>query len=532
MAFISVPRGRDLSISRQLLNLAGCLLIIPAFYLTTIQTLYPMTIDILLGIILTESNRFANEGRRTVQRGGGIFSTQSNTMNLDCLSTVVGYREDTTLFTRALESYKAARGQAFMLVYPSRSRIIRIKEPLGNIAQQLYTKHLEMQHEQEREIDEDESNNIVIRQCMNLARVILDQQGCLIDDPDGVRHLCLVQQHMHKKGIMFTTFIFSLVIAEMLGIESMWSSDSDTMVLEDTLERTISAIAGDPTVGGASSGLTVHSGDDTVVTRLAATVYWVELYLTRSTPACTATSDCQSGPCTAFRLSALSAILMPLYMQKVFGKRMIVNEDRHLTTNLLVRGWAVVFASDVLTATETPTTVTRWLRQQVRWARATHIESLLIPFVAVAVLSYFLTSHKLLYFSYPDLFLRIGITTVYNILRNPDRLTLALSWYVVPGMFFYNIPLPAIHIWSLVTMTADTWGTAMRASTEIPKKDSSRKKWFETGFFVVWMGIVGGTVSRWLANEFDLCQGQTLVLMLCGVSLASVSTWKATIASQ
>ncbi|KAF5702667.1 glycosyltransferase family 2 [Fusarium globosum] len=353
---------------------------------------------------------------------------------------------------------------------------------------------------------------------------------------------------------MFTTFIFSLVIAEMLGIEFMWSSDSDTIVLEDTLERTISTIAGDSTIGGASSGLTVHNGDDTVVTRLAATVYWAELYLTRSTPACTATSDCQSGPCTAFRLSALSSILMPWYMQKVFGKRMIVNEDRHLTTNLLVRGWGVVFASDVLTATETPTTVTRWLRQQVRWARATHIESLLIPrvygmshpmaffaaarrefgplVVAVAVLSYFLTSHKLLYFSYPDLFLRIGITTIYNILRNPDRLRLALCWYVVPGMFFYNIPLPAIHIWSLVTMTADTWGTAMRASTEISKKDSSRKKWFETGFFVVWMGIVGGTVARWLANEFGLYQGQTLVSMLCGIWLASFCSWKATIESQ
>ncbi|EWZ79145.1 hypothetical protein FOWG_16662 [Fusarium oxysporum f. sp. lycopersici MN25] len=57
---------------------------------------------------------------------------------------------------------------------------------------------------------------------------------------------------------------------------------------------------------------------------------------------------------------------MPWYMQKVFGKRMIVNEDRHLTTNLLVRGWGVVFASDVLTVAETPTSVTRWLRQQIR----------------------------------------------------------------------------------------------------------------------------------------------------------------------
>ncbi|KAF9767838.1 hypothetical protein IL306_014933 [Fusarium sp. DS 682] len=255
---------------------------------------------------------------------------------------------------------------------------------------------------------------------------------------------------MHKKGIMFTTFIFSLVVADILGIGFMSSSDSDTMVLEDTLEGTISTIAGDPTVGGASSGLTVHNGgQDTVITRLAEAVYWAELYLTRSTPGCTATSDCQSGPCTAFRLSALSSILIPWYMQRVFGKRMIVNEDRHLTTNLLVRGWGVVFASDVLTATETPNTMTRWLRQQVRWARATHIESLLIPRVyamshpmaffaaarreigplvaTITVLLYLFMSQKLLYLSYSDLFLRLGITAAYNLLRNPHRLRLASS---------------------------------------------------------------------------------------------------------
>ncbi|KAI3587240.1 hypothetical protein IWW34DRAFT_825404 [Fusarium oxysporum f. sp. albedinis] len=184
----------------------------------------------------------------------------------------------------------------------------------------------------------------------------------------------------------------------------MWSSDSDTMVLERTLKRTISIIAGDPTVGGASSGLTVYNGDDMVVTRLAATVYWAELYLTRSTPACTATSDCQSGPCTAFRLSALSAILMPWYMQKVFGKRM--TRATHIESLLIPRVYAMS-------------------HPMAFFAAARRVFGPLV--VAVAVLSYFLTSHKLLYFSYPDLFLRIGIPTVYNILRNPDRLRLALS---------------------------------------------------------------------------------------------------------
>ncbi|KAF4343934.1 alfa-L-rhamnosidase [Fusarium beomiforme] len=520
--------------------------------------------DLLITIILTEFNRFVNEGRRISFYSAKPVSPQRDSSGtiranvemhkpqtaskLDCLVAVVGYREDPKLFSRALESYKTARGHAFTVVgidgddeedqdmvdvfdkvYPSESHKIYIEEPLGEVAQRVYAKYAEM------DIDQSKLNDVVIRHCMKLARAILDQQNFSIGGADGIRHLCLIQRHMHKKGIMFTTFVFSLVVADILGIEFMWSSDSDTMVLEATLEGTISTIAGDPTVGGASSGLTVHNGDDTVVTRLAETVYWAELYLTRSTPGCTATSDCQSGPCTAFRLSALSSILIPWYMQRVFGKRMIVNEDRHLTTNLLVRGWGVVFASDVLTYTETPNTMTRWLSQQVRWARATHIESLLIPRVyamthpmafyaaarrevgplvaTITVLLYLFTSRKLLYLSYSDLFLRLGLAAAYNLARNPHRLRVASLFWVVPGMFFYNVPLPAIHLWSLLTMTADTWGTAMRATSELSKKESSRKRWFETGFFVIWMGIVGGTVARWAATEFHLSEGLKLAFM-------------------
>jgi hyaluronan synthase len=227
--------------------------------------------------------------------------------------------------------------------------------------------------------------------CIELAKGILVQHNLRIEAPDGVRHLCLKQRHMHKKGIMFTTYVFSLVIADILGVEFLWSSDSDTIVFPDSLERTINTIAADPDAGGASSGLVVHNSQETMVTKLASAVYWGELYLTRSTPACAGTSDCQSGPSTAFRLAALPDILVTWYLQKALGKRMIVNEDRHLTTNLLLRGWKVMFASDVLTATDTPTTMARWLKQQVRWARATHIESLLHPRV-------YATSHPLLFY--------------------------------------------------------------------------------------------------------------------------------------
>lgn len=44
----------------------------------------------------------------------------------------------------------------------------------------------------------------------------------------------------------------------------------------------------------------------------------------------------------------------------------IMNEDRHLTTNLLLNDHKVLFISDAVTATETPHTLARWILQQVR----------------------------------------------------------------------------------------------------------------------------------------------------------------------
>jgi hyaluronan synthase len=131
---------------------------------------------------------------------------------------------------------------------------------------------------------------------------------------------------MHKKAIMFTSFIFSIVISDYLGFEYLWSSDSDTIVFPDSLRRTVETVAGDPTAGGASSGLIVHNANDTIWTRLGSAVYWCELYLTRSTSASSGTSDCQSGPSTAFRVSALPGVLYNWYTQTVMGHWMVSHD--------------------------------------------------------------------------------------------------------------------------------------------------------------------------------------------------------------
>lgn len=224
-----------------------------------------------------------------------------------------------------------------------------------------------------------------------------------------------------------------------------------------------------------------------------------------------------------------------------------------MTTNLLKRGWRVVYASDVLTSTDTPTTLARWLKQQVRWARATHIESLLEPKVyptshpllffsmwkrefgpviaALAIVVYFFTGLQPIYVSSADVLCRMVGAAVYNILRNPHRLPGRALWWIVPGMIFYHVPLPAVHVWSLMTLTADGWGTSMRASGERAKKDGVRQAWFETGFFVVWMGIVGGVLVRIAAGLMGMRvdQGWMSVCFVGSVVLAAYLAWKGTI---
>ncbi|KAK3996641.1 Hyaluronan synthase [Cladorrhinum sp. PSN332] len=587
-----VVDGHPVSPFRQFLHLVGCLLALPLYLVSTVHSRYPVTLDIFITIALTELNRYTVEGRRIALNqaeekaeevreynekepwGSLHLESQPAAPRLECLAAVVGWREDPALYRRALESYKTARTCSFLLagidgdekedqdmvnvfsqVYPNNSAVIQIPEPLGDVAERIRAKTLALQRQNGQPEDEAVADSVAMQACLDLAKSILAQHkvGIRTSSPDSIRYLCLKQRHMHKKGIMFTAYVFSLVITDMLGIEFMWSSDSDTIVFPDSLEKTINTIASDPKAGGASSGLVVHNARETPITSLASAVYWGELYLTRSTPACVGTSDCQSGPSTAFRLSALPGILVPWYLQIALGKRMIVNEDRHLTTNLLLRGWKVIFASDVLTATDTPTTMARWLKQQVRWARATHIESLLRPKVylvshpllfygmakrefgpaigAAAVTWYFLTGQNLIVFSFMDLVYRILISSLYNFLRNPHRLTRDDLKWCVPGIFFYYVPLPAVQVWSMLTMTADGWGTSMRASGDMEraKREGRRKAWFDMGFFVVWMGIVAGALAKFATRYLEFGWVERVLIETVSVGLAGWIAWKGTI---
>ncbi|CAI6331792.1 unnamed protein product [Periconia digitata] len=574
-----------ISAFEKFLNFLGCMAAAVVYAYLLLYSNHLWTIDTGASIFLAEYCGWSNEKLRKKSTGddqlhneksddlslaekGGYFldaKSDYDEAKLGCIAAVVGYREDPIIFNKALESYLQADGCRFMLVcidgnsledqemvdifqkvFPTDSAILDISIPFVEIALQM-----------DRDKPKWQPDTELISKCVSLAKLKLSENDIHLTGPDAIKRLCVTQPHMHKKGVMFTSFIVSLAISELLGIDYLWTSDSDSIVYEGTLRRTIETIAGDKRCAGASTALAIHNKDETLVTKLGNTVFLNELHLSRCFSSAFGANDCQSGPCAAFRIDALRSELLEWYKQRVWGHWMIINEDRHLTTRLLLLGHRIRFISHAITATETPVSLRRWLLQQVRWARSVHIESYAHPsiylsqpplfffaalrrqlisfFILAAVFSYLFTGGTpFLKFSIKDYAYRSLFTLVYLKLRNPIRPSWEEWSWSIPSSLFYNVPLPAIQAWSLVTVFADGWGTAMRGSKEVEGETSwwrdTRKRVGEVGFFVVWMGVVGGVLGRWVSGLCGLGGWEQVICVLVsvGVSWVGLGFWMVT----
>ncbi|RYN50559.1 hypothetical protein AA0118_g10883 [Alternaria tenuissima] len=542
--------------SGKIYNFIGCLVAAALYCYTTLYwSDYLYTFDTIITVYLAEQCGWDNERvRRSIQKQegkkGNIHSSlsvaekgehytrsdRSSELEYGCIAAIVGYREDPIIFTKALQSYKDAEGCQFVLTcidgneaedqvmvdifrkaYPSSSAVIDLPIPLVDVALQM-----------ECDAETWRKDIILIEKCITLAKQTLFDHEIHLTGPDAITHLCVTQPHMHKKGIMFTSFIVCFALSELLDIEYVWTSDSDSMVYKDTIMRTIQTIHGDHKCAGASTALNIHNRKDNLVTTLGNTIYLNDLHLSRCFSSAVGANDCQSGPCAAFRIEAIKPELLAWYKQTIFGHWMIVNEDRHMTTRLLLQGHRVRYISQAVTATETPVTLRRWLLQQVRWARAVHIESYAHPtmylnqpplffyaalrreitsfVIFTTVVSYFfLGVSPFMRFIPRDYVVKFLLTAIYLKARNPINPTWGEWVWSVPAALFYMIPLPAIQAWSFVTMLANEW--------------ELKKKVWEVGFFVVWMGVVGGVMCRYISSETGLDGWTSLICTGVGTTI-------------
>ncbi|KAK2630531.1 hypothetical protein QTJ16_001351 [Diplocarpon rosae] len=576
--------------SRLWLNsLGGLLLYLFMFFFVrrAAFNLLPLTLDTVWQVLLTDVSRQRSSRmlRRLRERLADLRAGQTsellmkeksesfqwrrgreNLAGVPYLVSIVGYREEEDLFRQALQSYRlSCTGLTTMLVsvdgdaaldldmvatvqkvYPH-AKLIALGEPFSKMAQRLAElsafgpSYCPPASEHDRLDDfnclplpvREEAEALAMNQVIRDAHRILEANGAFDDDGGDAeipfQVLCFYQPHAGKKDVLFTNAILSMVMKSTLGVDYVWTSDSDTLVLEDTVDKTIGCMALDPGAGGSCTSLGVHNGDETLVAALTGAAYWSELAYCRGQSGAVGATDCQPGPCAAFKIEALSEIIFKWYMQTMLGRKTVVNDDRHLTTCLLLKNWRVTFNTNVMTLTDTPTTATALLIQQLRWSRATYMETIAYPMVyaihgpisfycgvnrvygpigtAVLVLRYAVTGKSAWCVSLLDVGLRLFISATYNLCFLPrHRNSHGVLWTLlaVISQFFYQIPLPGIGLWSCFTLMQGSWGTQMRSQQQkaAEERHLGRENLWTILAISAWLGVVAAALARCFAATF------------------------------
>ncbi|KAK0645199.1 Hyaluronan synthase 1 [Lasiodiplodia hormozganensis] len=521
---------------------------------------YPLTLDTLLSIILTEISRRKSErslqklqhhlGEQSLDAEKG--EKQTNKAGVPYIVSVVGYREDSALFKRALASYSTCTGAITLLVgidgneadedaemvrcvlavYPQ-AKVITLPEPLGKAAQRLAEtralghdlsgvesddERLEMFHDLPQETKE-EAEKWAMDQVAVMAADILHANDAF-QETDGFQVICVTQPHVCKKDIIFTNTVFTSALGAEHGVGYVWSSDSDTFVLEETVDQTIGCMALDPGVGGSCTSLGAHNGDASLIAAVTAAAYWSELAFCRGQTGAVEATDCQPGPCAAFKIRAVEQVLFKWYMQTAMGHKTVVNDDRHLSTLLMMNNWRITFNTMVLTVTETPSKLINLMLQQLRWSRATYVETLQYPAVyavrgpisllcglrrvygpiatAAIVLRFVWDGSAPYPLSLTDIFARLALCAGYNAVFFGQYQSTVRHWSLLfVSQVFYQIPLPGIAVWSCMTMLQNGWGTQMRSTQQ--RMRAPHPGWDNVGTVLAmsaWMGLVAAAVAR------------------------------------
>jgi hyaluronan synthase len=165
-----------------------------------------------------------------------------------------------------------------------------------------------------------------------------------------------------------------------LGVEAATGEivvlvDSDTVWTDGTLTELVKPFA-DPAVGGVTARQRILDYDRCWITRWSD---WLEN--SRALYAMPAQSvlgqvGCLPGRTIAFRRDLLLRVLPQFLSHRFLGVFLEVSDDRALTNLALQAGYRTVYQYSSLVYTDSPTTVRRLAKQQLRWARGSQYNTL------------------------------------------------------------------------------------------------------------------------------------------------------------
>jgi len=149
--------------------------------------------------------------------------------------------------------------------------------------------------------------------------------------------------------------------------------DSDTTIAPDGIRRIVAQLR-DPRVGAVTGNLRASNVDATWLTRLIDIRYRLLFERERAAQSYLGTVFCCAGPFSAYRRAAVDEILPRYLGQRFCGRRRVFGDDLKLTNLVLGAGYDSVFEPTAMATTDVPTTLRRFVRQQLRWNRSFYRE--------------------------------------------------------------------------------------------------------------------------------------------------------------
>jgi N-acetylglucosaminyltransferase len=255
--------------------------------------------------------------------------------------------------------------------------------------------------------------------------------------------------------------------------------DSDTSIAPEGISQLVAWLT-DPKVGAVTGNLRASNPDATWLTRLIDTRYQLLFERERAAQGFFGTVFCCAGPFSAYRRKAVLEVLDDYLGQRFLGGRRVCGDDLKLTNLVLARDYRSEFEPDAKATTDVPTTVRRFVRQQLRWNRSFYRELprmlRLLPGRSL-YLSLDLASRTLL----PALSAVVVGATAADAVVDPSGVPLGLA--ALSGMALLSLPLgPSMaeaagrrfalgyglvfvglllptRVWAATTVFRNCWGT-------------------------------------------------------------------------
>jgi hyaluronan synthase len=256
----------------------------------------------------------------------------------------------------------------------------------------------------------------------------------------------------------------------------------------------------DDNIGAVAGNLGIYTKYESVITFLTTIRYWFAFNLERAYQSFNNYVLCVSGPIGMYRIECLEKVIEKWVTQEFLGKRCTYGDDRHLTNQILISGYNVIYTPVAKAITETPSDICRFYRQQTRWSKSAYREFfwslkaipyhnillsvdllylLLFPYLVMGYLLYVLWVGNYQQLQLYVIIVMISglIKTIYGTICNKNMETLFYVLYIIP---YVTIVFPA-KLWAVITITNTSWGSSFR-------KQNSKLLKFELDilFLIIW----------------------------------------------